>query len=134
MTTRRILPIGLVVSGLIGAAALYVFVIATPACRAPQTIGRVYELLRENYHLDSIFLNNPTTVSGGFFSDEHDCSAEVALIRGNVNASTLPWREVRYQVVQNSNHSAPVVTVELGGNVPLAPAALSFWSRLLAHL
>jgi hypothetical protein len=134
VTRRLVLRISIVVFCLVGAAGLYVFAIATPACRSVQTVGRLYEILRGDYHLDSVMLNNPTTVSGGFFSNEHDCSAEVTQIRGNVNASALPWREIRYQVVQKSGYETPVVTVELGGDVPLAPAAASFWSRLRARL
>jgi hypothetical protein len=134
LTTRMTLSIGFIALGLIGAAGLYVFKIATPACRSVQTVGRVYEILRDDFHLDSILLNNPTTVSGGFFSADHDCSAEVTQIRGNVNASALPWREIRYHIVHQENSQPPTITVELGGNVPLAPPAASLWERLLAYL
>jgi hypothetical protein len=130
---RLILSIGLVALGLIGAIGLYAFKTATPACRSVQTIAGVVQILRDQFHLDSIMLNDPTTVSGGFLSDEHDCYAEVVQIRGNVNASALPWRELRYRVVQRSRYATPVVTVELGGNVPLAPPTPSVWERLLAH-
>jgi len=94
----------------------------------------VYEILRSDFHVESIFLNNVKTDSGGVFSDSRDCSAEITPIRGNESASTLPWREMRFRVVRQGKSQPPAITVELGGEVPLAPPQLSLWRRLLAYL
>lgn len=79
-------------------------------------------------------MNDVETVSGWYLSTRHDCSAEVAEIRGNVNASAMVWRRVHYRIVQQDDAERPVVTVELGNVVPLTPRAPSFWKRLLASL
>ena len=97
-------------------------------------MDRVSAILRNDFHLDSLLMNNVRTVSGGYFSDSRDCSAEVTQIRGNVDASGMPWRAVRYQVVDRDKPRRPTITVELGGSVPLAAKVPSLWKRVLAYL
>jgi hypothetical protein len=130
---RIILASGVAAFALLGAIALYVRSNAPPNCGSEQALDRVSEILRDDFHLDSILMNNITTISGGFLSDRHDCSAEVTEIRGGVNASAMPWQEIRYRIVQQNKSRPPVVTVELGGNVPLAQPTPSLWKRLLAY-
>src|ERR1022692_3904220 len=95
-----ILFIGLAVSGSAGAAVLYTDRDAPLTCDREQALAQVSEVLRDEYHFDSTLINGVITISGGFFSHSHQCSAEVAQIRGNVNASDMLWREVRYQIVR----------------------------------
>jgi len=125
---------GLVALVAIGAAALYVHMGAAPTCENERAVVRVSRILHDDYHLDSVFMNNVKTVTGGYFSDSRDCSAEIAQIKGGENASTLPWREIRYRIVSQGKSEPPAVTVQLGDNVPLAPPVLSFWERLRANL
>jgi hypothetical protein len=129
-----ILSIGFVAFASFAAAGLYAHRDAPPTCDSEQALSRVGEVMRDEYHLDSTFLNNIRTVSGGFFSDSHECSAEVTEIRGNVNASDMPWREVRYQIVRREKSEHADITVRLGGAVPLAGPSPSLWARLIAHL
>src|ERR1700691_4424821 len=82
LTTRMVLSIGSVALASLGAATLYVHRNAAPTCTGEWTLGRVSETLRDNFHLDSIIMNHITTISGGFFSNSHDCAAEVTEIRG----------------------------------------------------
>lgn len=130
---RTVLLFALVACGLLGAAALYLHRNAPPACDSRWAFDKVSQVLRDDYHVESIFVNNFKTVSGGYFSDGHECSAEVSAIRGNVNAGDMGWREIRYRIVRHGE-SLPQITVELRGQVPLAPPPPSFWTRLLAYL
>jgi hypothetical protein len=134
LTTRMVLSTGLVAFASLGATALYLHRNAPPTCTNEWTLGRVSEILRDNFHLDGIIISHITTVSGGFFSNSHDCSAEVAEIRGGEDASAMAWREISYRIVHQDGSRPSVVTVELGDHVPLAPQTPSLWARLLAHL
>jgi hypothetical protein len=134
MNVRMILYIGLAVSASGGAAVLYNHRDAPLTCDSEQALNLVSEVLRDEYHLDSTLINGIRTVSGGFFSHSHQCSAEVTQIRGNVNASDMPWRKVRYQIVRREKSVDSGITVSLGGAVPLAEPPPSLWTRLLAYL
>jgi hypothetical protein len=134
LQTRNTFFIGLVALAAAGAVALYAHEQASPACDSEQAMDRVSVLLRNNFHLDSLLMNNVRTVSGGYFSDRRECSAEVTQIRGNVDASGMKWRAVRYRIVYQDKSRRPAITAELGGSVPLAAKVPSLWKRLLAHL
>jgi hypothetical protein len=134
LLTRNALSIGLVAFALLGAFGFYAHERASPACDSEQAMGRVSVILRNDFHLDSLLMNNVRTVSGGYFSDSHDCSAEVTQIRGNVDASGMPWRAIRYRILVRDKAQSPAITVELGGSVPLAAKVPSRWKRLLAYL
>jgi hypothetical protein len=117
-----------------GAAGLYAYQDASPSCESTQALDKVDAVLRDDYHLDSIFLNNIRTLSGSLFSGRHECSAEVAAIRGNVNASDMPWRELHYRIEERDRAAAPTISVTLGANVPLAKPGPSLWEQLLGYL
>jgi hypothetical protein len=134
MNTRTALAIGVAVIAAIGAAGFGVYLSAPPTCDNRSTLASVNRILRTDYHLEHVFLNDVSTVSGGLFSDSRVCAAELAEIRGNENASALPWREIRYRIANQGKSQPPVITVELGTEVPLAPPQLSFWRRMLAYL
>jgi hypothetical protein len=134
LKARIILAAGLACVASLGAAGFYAARVAAPACDSEPALHAVTGILRDQFHLDGIFLNNINTVSGGFFGGRRECSAEVAAIRGNVNASDIPWRSIRYQIDQPNRSEGPVFAVQLGGDVPLAKQTPSFWERLLAHL
>jgi hypothetical protein len=134
LTTRLVLSVGLAAFASLGAATLYVHRNAPPTCTSELTLDRVSELLRDNYHLDSIIVNHIRTVSGGFLSTIHDCAAEVTEIRGGEDASGMAWQEIRYRIVHQDESSLSAVTLALGDRVPLAPQTPSLWTRLLAYL
>jgi hypothetical protein len=134
LLTRNTHFIGLVALALLGAVGFYAHERASPACDSEQAMDRVSAILRNDFHLDSLLMTNVRTVSGGYFSDRHDCSAEVTQIRGNVDASGMPWRAIRYRIVHPDQSQRPAITVELGGSVPLAAKRPSLWKRLLAYL
>src|SRR5271156_2350224 len=116
-----VLSIGLVAFASLGAATLYAHRNAPPTCTSDWTLGRVSEILRDNFHLDSIIVNHITTVSGGFLSKSLDCAAAVTEIRGGEDASGMAWQEIRYRIVHQDGSRPSVVTLELGNRVPLAP-------------
>lgn len=134
MTPRAILAGGVVILALAGAGGLYLRSIAASACDSEPAVREVTDTLRVQFHLDGVFINNIRTVAGGMFGDRHECSADVAAIRGNVNASDMAWREIRYRIDRGRNSDRPDVAVTLGGEVPLAEPARSVWARLLAYL
>ena len=134
LTRRMVLPIGAGLAIVLGSAGLYAYQGASPSCDSEPALRQVDAVLRESYQLDSIFLNNIRTLSGGVFSGRRECSAEVAAIRGNVNASDMPWREVRYRIEERDKAEAPVISVTLGGDVPLAKPEPTLWERLLGYL
>jgi hypothetical protein len=131
---RYALPIGFVALASLGIGTLFVRQIAPPGCRSEQALDRLSAILRDEFHLDGIFVNDVETVSGWYLSDRHECSAEVAQIRGNINAVGLPWRAIRYRIVQAGEPRGPVVTVEMGEAVPLSERMPSFWKRFFAYL
>jgi hypothetical protein len=128
------LSIGCVAVASIGAAALYVHSVAPPTCGSELALDRIAGILRDDFHLAAILTNNVRTESGWFFSDSHDCSAQVAEIRGDVDASAMSWRDIRYQIVHQDKPPSFGITVELGDHVPLEPKAPSLWMRMLAYL
>jgi hypothetical protein len=134
LKARGIVTAALVVFAALGVGGFYAARDAAPACDSETALHAATDLLRDRYHLDGIFVNNIGTVSGGWFDRRRECSAEIAAIRGNVNASDMPWRSIHYQIDQRGEAERPVVTVQLGGDVPMAKKTRSFWERLLAHL
>ena len=133
-TRRTVLASGGAILVLAGAAWWYADSTAPADCGSDPALHDVTRVLRDRYHLDGVFVNNIRTEAGGWFSDRRECSAEVAEIRGNVNAADMPWREVRYRIVRAAESEEPEVTVVLGGAVPLAKPTGSWWERLLAWL
>lgn len=134
MRARTILSIGVFAVASLGAATLYVHGSGPPTCDSDRAIARVYAVLRDQFHMDSMFVNNIETVSGGFFSDQHECSAEVTQIRSHVNASDMPWRAIRYWIAPTDRSGQATVTVELNGAIPLAGPPPSLWHRLAAYM
>ena len=134
MTKRTVLPVCLVAFALLAAAALYAHLAAAPACNSDAALRRVSDILRDQFHFDSTFVNNVRTVSGGYFSDSLECSAQVTQIRGNVSASDMPWRELRYWIARRDAAMPSDITVKVGGGTPLAPPPPSIWQRLVRQL
>jgi hypothetical protein len=128
------LSIGFVAAASLGAAVLYMHRNAPPGCSSDRALRRVTEILRDDFKLDAVLMNNLTTVSGGFFGASDECAAEVAEMRGSVDASAMAWRQLRYRIVHQDKLEQFAVTVDLGDRVPLEPPAPSFWVRLLARL
>ena len=124
---------GVAAAVVVGGIAAYLRAGAAPACGSDAALGQVYAALHDRFHLESIYLNDIRTVSGGWFSGRYDCSAEVTEIRGNIAASGMPWRAVRYQIVRRETAPYADVTVSLGGSVPLAPERKSFWQRVFGR-
>jgi hypothetical protein len=131
---RYALPVGFVALAALGIGTLYVRQVAPPGCRSEQSLDRLSAVLRNKFHLDGILVNDVETVSGWYLSNRHDCAAEVAQIRGNIDAGGMPWHAIHYQVVQQDDVRGPAVTVEMGDTVPLAERIPSFWKRLVTYL
>lgn len=134
LTIRTALPIVCVAAAILGATVLYEHRGAAPACDSDQAQGQVYGVLRDQFHLEGVFLHGFTTISGGFFSDTRTCTAEIAEIRGNVNVTDLHWRQIRYRIARPDRTKRPVVAVNLGGATPFDETPeQTLWTRLRAH-
>jgi hypothetical protein len=129
---QNLLPAGLVALAVLGIGTIYIRQIAPPGCKSEQAMDLVSAILRDQFHLEGVFVNDTETVSGWYLSDQHDCAAQVAQIKGSVEAAGLSWRAIKYRIMQQP--SGPVATVELGDVVPLAARLPSLWKRFLAYL
>ncbi len=133
MKARRTLPVALVAAVVLAAAGAYAYTRAAPACDSDQTLGRVYQALRDQFHFDSMLVNNVQTVSGNYFSTQRECSAEVTQVRGNVSASDMKWRDLRYHIAQDDASASATITVKVGDGIPLAEPTPSLWKRLFGQ-
>ena len=80
--------------------------------------------------MGTLAINDPETVSGGFFSIERGCSADVASIRGGLDAEHMHWLHVNYQVRETEGSGKVQITAQVIGPVPLA-AVHSYWGQWL---
>jgi hypothetical protein len=96
-----------------------------PACHSDAAIKGLIFALRDS-SLGTIAVNDAMTVSGGLLSDERDCAADIAGVRGGVDAADMHWMRVRYQVKKGANPDQADVTARLGSTVPLAPERSDF--------
>ena len=133
MTARGTLPVAFVAVGVIVAGGVYAKQWAAPGCDSEAALRQVSDILRQQFQYDSTFVNNVRTVSGGYFSERRECSAEVTQVRGNISASDMPWRDLRYSIAQRDASTPPEMTLQIGGDIPLAPARQSLWIRLFGQ-
>ena len=133
MTARGTLPVAFAAVGVLAAGGVYAMQWAAPGCDSETALRQVSEILRTQFQYDSTFVNNVRTVAGSYFSEQHECSAEVTPVRGNVSASDMPWRELHYSIVQRNASSPPDITVRVGGDIPLAPPKQTLWTRLFGQ-
>jgi hypothetical protein len=89
--------------------------------------------LHDVLHRGGLLVNDIRIVSGGYFSDSHDCSAEVTQTSVYVDASYLRWREIPYGIADRDESRRAVVTMEVRGDAPLAGPPPLLWTSLLAH-
>lgn len=134
MTTRLALTWLCVAVVCVGGAAFYVHTGAAPACDSDRAQAQVSRVLRDRFNLQSVFLHDFTTLAGNYFSSSRDCTAEIAQIRGDVDAADLKWRQIRYRVVHSDVSERPDVSVDLGGATAFVPPPeQTFWTRLFVH-
>ena len=134
MASRLLASIGFAALASLAAAALYAHSRAASRCDSEQALRRITDILRDEFHFDGVFVNNTTNVSGGWFSTRRECAAQVAEIKGNVSASDLPWRDLRYSIAPGPTAERADIVVMLGGGEPLAARRKSLWQRLLGSL
>jgi hypothetical protein len=102
--------------------------IEVPLCHSDEVTRELVESLKAS-SLGTIVINNAITISGGVLSDERQCAADIAELRGGVDAADMHWMHVLYQVKKDTTLGKADVTAELGGEVPLAPvrSSLARW-------
>jgi hypothetical protein len=101
------------------------------ACGNDAVLSAVHDALRDQFHIDHIFINGVRAVSGSMLTGRYECRAQVAEIRGNVDAGSLPWRGVRYISRHHPDGTPPRVSVTLQAGVSLAPPEpKSLWDRI----
>ena len=131
MASRVVVSIGFAALVSLTAVTLYAHAHAAPTCDSEQVLNRVSDILRTEFHLDSVFLNNIRSVSGGLFSVRRECAAQATEIKGNVSASDLPWRDLRYSIAPGRTDERVDVKVKLGDGERLAGPPEPLWKRLL---
>jgi hypothetical protein len=131
LASRLLVSIGFAALASLGAVALYAHARAAPRCDSELALNRVSDILRTEFQLDSVFLNDIRTVSGGWFSVRRECAAQITEIKGNVSASNLPWQDLRYSIAPGPMAEHADIEVKLGGGVPLAAKQKSLWKRLV---
>jgi hypothetical protein len=126
--------IGFIVLASLGAAGLDGFLHRAPGCASDAAMRQVSIILRDQFHFDSVLVNDATGTSGSYFDARRECSAQVAQIRGDVAASDMRWRAIHYWVASGEQSERPDVRLELGEAVPLAAPLATLWQRLLGQL
>jgi len=134
LASRLLVSIGIAALASLAAAGLYAHSRAAPTCDSEQALNRLSDILRAEFHLESVFLNDIKSVSGNLFSTRRECSAQVTEIKGNISALDLPWRDLRYSIAPGPTAERADIAVKLGGGVPLAAKQKSLWKRLLGSL
>lgn len=134
MASRLFASIGFAALASLAATAFYAHSRAAPRCDSEQALQRITDVLRDEFHLDSVFVNNITGISGGWFSTRRECTAQVTEIKGNVSASDLPWRGLHYSIAPGPTAERADIEVKLGSGEPLAAKRKSLWRRLLGSL
>jgi hypothetical protein len=117
-----------------GAIAVYAHQDAAPACDSKLAMSGVYDVLRDEFHLDGLFVNNVVPEAGWFFSRSRDCAAQITQIKGSVDVATLQWRAIHYRIVHRDTSERPAITLDLGGPAPLETPDQSLWARVRARL
>ena len=104
--------------------------IEVPLCHSDEATRGLVAALRTP-SLGTIAVNNAMTISGGVLSDERQCAADIAELRGGVDAADMHWMRVTYQVKRDATSGKTDVTAKLGGEVPLAPvrSSLAQWTE-----
>ena len=110
---------------------MVVAAIEPPECHSDAATSGLMVALHDSA-LGTIAVNNATTISGGLLSNERTCVADIAPVRGGVDAEHMTWRRVLYQVKTSDNPDQADVTAQMGDAVPLAPER-SFFMKWLEY-
>jgi hypothetical protein len=82
LASRHLLTIGVVAIAALAAVALYAHDRAAPECDEAPTQDRVAAVLRDQFHMESVYLNDVRDLSDGLFSglfaDRRECAAQAA--------------------------------------------------------
>jgi hypothetical protein len=90
------------------------------SCGTAAVLDTLHTILRDQFHIDHIYINDAQAESGSWLTGSYVCTAQVAEIR-NTNAADLAWRGVRYASSMPASGDKPVVSVALGDREALAP-------------
>jgi hypothetical protein len=103
-----------------------------PSCHSKEAIKGMIEALKDPA-LGTLAVNNATTISGGPFARVRDCTADIAPLRGGVEAADMRWMRVTYEIVKSDTPDGVHVTAALGGATSLAPerSGLKKWIEYL---
>ena len=103
--------------------------LSPPGCHSDQVVDGLAGSLKY-LALGTLAINDAETLSGGFLSTERGCSADLASIRGGLDAEHMHWLHVNYQVREIEGRRKIEVTAQVVGPVSLAPVH-SYWGQWL---
>jgi hypothetical protein len=121
MTRPVRLAVSIVILAIAGATSTKIVTHAfgVPSCHSKESIkGMIAALAKPEF--GTLAVNNPVNMSGGPFTMRR-CSAEIAPIRGGVDAVDMHWMRVSYQVRKADTPAEVAVTATLEGDTTLAP-------------
>jgi hypothetical protein len=99
--------------------------IEVPSCHSKEAVKGMIDALNDPA-LGTVAVNNATTLSGGVFARVRQCTADIAPVRGGVDASDMHWKRVTYAITKSDAPDGIDVTAKLGGETALAPERSSF--------
>jgi hypothetical protein len=114
------------------AAKMTLSAIEVPSCHSAEAVKGMIAALHDPA-LGTVAVNNATTVSGGVFNRVRECEADIAAVRGGVNASDMHWMRVTYEVRTSKLPDTADVTAALAGDTILAPERSDF-AKWLAYV
>jgi hypothetical protein len=121
MTRRSKITLLVVILAVIGVKAVKIALnaFAVPSCHSEETIkGMIAALGKPD--LGTLAVNNAVSLSGGVISDTRLCTADIAPIRGGVDAADMHWMRVTYEVRKAASPAKVAVTAKLDGDTTLA--------------
>jgi hypothetical protein len=131
MTRWGRVAIGVLAAAASGGGAVMAHRNLQSSCGNDDVLSAVHDILRDQFHVDHILMNGVQTISGNVLTGRYECRAQIADIRGNVDASAMNWRGVSYTSVSHDAGTPPQVTAELETGMALAPHdPKSLWDRV----
>jgi len=134
VSSRTIKSIGLVTAVVaIVALGVYAYTAAAPACDSNEVLSRTTDMLRSQFNLDSVFINNIQVVSGNIFSDRRECTAQVTQIKNNISPTAMTWRQLRYWITPGVDPELADIKLALGTDEPYVEPPLTLRERIFGR-
>lgn len=133
VSSRSIRSTGLVAVVAIVAVGAYAYSAAAPACDSDRVLNSTTDMLRSQFNLDSVFINNIQELSGNIFSHRRECTAQVTQIKGNISPTAMTWRQLRYWIMPGIGPGISDIKLDLGADEPYVAPPLTLHERIFGR-